>query len=60
MSKKIGTFPKWLAVMIKWGLKNIFRKKIKLYGRGSRVNCSNSHRDLSWKRADRVAVYLIK
>ena len=59
MTKKIGTFPKWLAKIVKWVLKNILKKKTKLYGRGSRINCSNSHKDLPWRRADKVAVYTI-
>lgn len=58
MSKKIGIYPKWLAKIVKWFLKTICHYKVTMYGRGSRVNCSNTHKDLSWKRAERVAVYI--
>lgn len=58
MSKKIGTFPICTVRFIRWMLKTIWHKKVTLYGRGSRVNCVNSHKDLSWKRAKRVAIYI--
>lgn len=55
---RIGTYPKWLAKIVKWCLKTIWHKKVTMYGRGSRLNCPNTHKDLYWKRAERVAVYI--